>query len=135
MGYFTSSYIREKIEKTNLFKHVKVKRESDAINVLAEILVCRKEVSYRTPTGELVIDLLCGDIPIEVEYKKRPFEGFQQAIAYIVLAGFKKSMVIHIFPFYDKYFVKAFCNIVFFLRNIGIDGLIIVSDTGEVVEC
>lgn len=127
--------IREKIEQNNLFRKIKVSGEADAINILADILRCKKEVSVKAVSGEVKIDLLCGDTPIEVEFYKRPYEGFQQALAYIVLAGFPRSIVIHILPFYDKYFVKAFCRLVFFLRKIGINGLIIVSEKGEIIDC
>lgn len=130
-----ANIIKEKIRENNLFEKVRLGGEAAAISVLADILGCEKEVPVSTPHGKMRVDLLCYGTPIEVEFYKAPYEGFQQAIAYIVLAGFPRSIVIHILPFYDKYFVEAFCKIVDFLRKTGVDGLIIVSDKGETIVC
>jgi len=55
---------------------LKCRDEREVTEVLAAALGCRREVP--TPAG--TADLVCGDVVVEVEYEKRPYEGVCQAV-------------------------------------------------------
>jgi len=125
--------IRELREKStdlfNLLTHVK--SEDDVLNVLSSILNCEKDVKF-DGFPALIIDLLCGDLGIEVEFNKQPHMGIHQAIAYKVYLGLK-PVLIHVIDYYTLEFKNAFEKLLNSLKFLNIKGIIIGIYNGEII--
>jgi len=111
---------------------LKCRDEREVTEVLAAALGCQREVP--TPAG--TADLVCGDVVVEVEYEKRPYEGVCQAVFYKVLGGFTKAAIVHVRLYRDDDFVNELRKLVEYLnlkeRDIRCFALFI--EQGEIVE-
>lgn len=111
---------------------LKCRDEREVAEVLAAALGCQREVL--TPAG--TADLICGDVVVEVEYEKRPYEGVCQAVFYKVLGGFPKAAIVHVRLYRDDDFVNELRKLVEYLnlkeRDIRCFALFI--EQGEIVE-
>lgn len=105
--------------------------EDDVIIVLANFTKCQREVSLRAGAFNLIVDLLCDGLAIEVEFNKLPHEGVHQAIAYRVFLGLN-SALIHVLDYCTKDYVDSFKALLKALNHLNIRGVIIDVANGEI---
>ena len=111
---------------------LKCRDEREVAEVLAAALGCQREVL--TPAG--TADLICGDVVVEVEYEKRPYEGVCQAVFYKVLGGFPKAAIVHVRLYRDDDFVNELRKLVEYLnlKDKDIRCFALFIEQGEIVE-
>ncbi len=120
-----------------LVRHLRACRdERDVIDVLSNALECDKEVTYRTSISEVRVDIVCDDIAIEVELNRRPYSGLDQVIAYLILLGFRKAMIVHVVHYASDSFISAFRRIISELRDrqLSLKGVIISLEQRQLHE-
>jgi len=110
----------------------RVNNEADVLVVLADVLGCHREISYKTDFSEMRVDLVCGDVAVEVEVDKRPYDGFHQVLAYKALLDFEKVVIMHVVRYAYGEYVEAFKKMLNVIRDENVRGVIISVEDGEV---
>lgn len=121
-----------KEKSVNLFNLLAdAESESVVLDILSSMLDCEKNVKF-CGFPVLIVDLLCGNIGIEVEFNKQPHMGIHQVIAYKVYLGLK-PVLIHVINYYTLEFENAFKKILKSLKSLNIKGILISIDRGEII--
>ena len=105
--------------------------ERKVLDVLSSFLPCKRDVRYCSYPG-LIVDLLCGDLGIEVEFNKQPHIGLDQAIAYRVFLGLR-PILLHVVEYCTLEFKETFKKLLKSLKCLDIKGIIIDVGSGEIV--
>jgi len=106
--------------------------ERDVIVALASVVGCGMEVRFRLRFFDLVVDLLCGDLAVEVEFNRLPHEGVHQVLAYRIFLGFD-SALIHVLDYCTDDYVSSFKELLKELNHLSIRGAIIDIASGEII--
>ena len=105
--------------------------ERKVLDVLSSFLPCKRDVRYCSYPG-LIVDLLCGDLGVEVEFNKQPHTGLDQVIAYKVFLGLR-PVLLHVVEYCTPEFKEAFKKLLKSLKCLDIKGIIIDVGSGEIV--